>query len=170
MYRLVIAALLVISNLAHSEDDRYPAEYSLLLNRNSDLFEFAYPHPCGARVDLRSTQLAHKLDMFDVDWVVELSDENAIINKWPVPLGAKPLAVDEDKLYLKIYDENNPIVSIYPDGNISPDKLASKPDLTSEDCPEVKENKDISKYFYCVKMRDFKGGGTRTLAAAPVCS
>lgn len=170
MNRLVISCLIMISSFTYSDENRYPAEYSLLLNRNSELFEYAYPHPCGASVELRGVQLAYKLDMFDVDWVIEISDENKIINKWPTPLNSQPLAVSKNKLYLKIFNENNSVVSIFPDGNISPDSLERKADLTTGNCPEINENMNITKYFFCVKMQDLVTDKVRMFAVAPVCS
>lgn len=170
MNKLMLLILLLLSSKVFSEDFRYPAEYSLLLKQDSELYDYAFPAACGASITLRGVQLAHELDMFHVDWVMELSEKHEIINKWPTPLSSIPIAVKGDKLYLKTFDKVNPVISIYPDGNISPDELENSSEPMTEKCPVVNEHENIHKHYYCTRIKDRDTGITRFLAVVPLCT
>ena len=68
MYKFVLIIILSIPQLSSAEEFRFPAEFSLLLKKESELYKYAKEHPCGAYIDLRSTQLPYELSMFDLDW------------------------------------------------------------------------------------------------------
>ena len=146
-----------------------PSEFRLLIDRESELYDIAIPHPCGASLEFYGRQLPYKNKMFYVDFTYEIDDSNKIIAKWPLPLDAFPAGIKGDRLTVLIQGTRE-YIHILKNGKIGLAIDVKKEKGVSKECPDIKDIPGKSSDYFCITVVDKSSAKKRLLATLPVCT
>ena len=173
--RIIIASLFLLSVDTEAKgtwgEDRFPAHFSLFLQKETDLYPYGIDHPCGKKLSLSGFDIPVGSNLFSVDWVYEISSDGQILGKWPTPVDATPVAINGENLLLKVFEPENRFVVVTRSGKIWNALYVESediPSVSSTDCPV--EGGENERYDYCVHLQDHKTKQAKIVTAQFVCT
>lgn len=127
-------------------------------------------HPCGATPYARVRAMPLGDGLLLADDVIEFGDGGKELRRWSKPFEADVIAVDGDRMRLRVLDGNGveQVLWADPAGALAVAQDAAAAEPRSLDCPTLKAFAD-SDYLQCYEYVD-AGGAKRRLAYEGVCT
>ena len=173
VYVAIAVCVVLLPDQSSAQESRIPADFSLYVSEQSELYEFAPPHPCGRVLVLRANKVPQDLPTFTILPAVELNENGDILARWPLPVDAVPTAVVGDSLAIRL-SESRQSVFLSTSGDIGlpveggwPEE-GTKAEPNHVDCP-VSADSFVSQYF-CITLADQASGQRRIIGYPPTCT